>query len=213
MKITIFVSYTYPYIGSGIGNVALKQAEMLSGLGHDVVVISSNYPPADRVFVKNGVTHLKLPALFWLEKFHVPVPLMFFNLAVLRRIRSSDVIHVHDAVYPSSFFAALWAKIFGKKVVLTQHIAFINYPNPVVNLIQKIAYATLARASFLLSDHIIYFNPDVKKMITGYQKASLLLTLLMVFGLFCWAMYWPTLDRQILPGWCCEGNHCERHDP
>lgn len=31
-------------------------------------------------------------------------------------------------------------------------------------------------------------------------RVVFLLTLLMVFGLFCWAMYWPTLDRQILAG-------------
>jgi len=54
MKIVILVSYTYPYIGSGIGQVALLQAEGLVKLGNEVILVSSNIPVTKKKFTKNG---------------------------------------------------------------------------------------------------------------------------------------------------------------
>ena len=51
-------------------------------------------------------------------------------------------------------------------------------------------------------------NDEVRALMTYIKVGMLilsgrvfaLLALLMAFGLFCWAMYWPTQDRQILAG-------------
>jgi len=71
MKITIFVSYTFPYIGSGIGNIALKQGEKLADLGHEVTIVSSNFPKTKKEFIKNKVKHIKLSAIYLLEKIQI----------------------------------------------------------------------------------------------------------------------------------------------
>jgi len=170
MKIAIFVTYTYPYIGSGIGNVALAQAEGLVSLGHDVTVISSNFPKTEGEFTRNKVKHLKLSAIYFLEKFHVPVPLYLFNRKAIKLIKTSDIIHIHDSVYPSSVLACLLGKFYHKPIILTQHVAFITYPNFVINYIQKFAYLTIGKLTFHLSDRIIYFNPEVKKLIGNDKK-------------------------------------------
>lgn len=174
MKITIFVSHTYPYIGNGIGNVAQKQAEILSLRGHEISLVSSNLPKTENTFTHNGVKHIKLPGVYFLEKFHIPVPIYIFNFQVIKLIMSSDIIHIHDCVYPSSFLAAIIAKVFNKKIILTQHVAFVKYPSYIINFIQKIAYATIGRITFILSDKIIYFNPNVKKLIKSYKKEILI---------------------------------------
>lgn len=170
MKIAVFVTYTYPYVGSGIGNVALTQSEMLVQAGHEVTIVSSNFPKSELSFVRNGVNHIKLPAIRWLEKLHIPVPLYLFNKEVVSQIKNADVVHIHDAVYPSSVLAALIARYYKKRIVLTQHIALIKYPSFIINLIQKIMYATLGALTMSLSEKIIYLNPTVKALINNPKK-------------------------------------------
>lgn len=170
MKITIFVSYTFPYIGSGIGNVALNQGEKLADLGHEVTIVSSNFPKTKKEFIKNKVKHIKLSAIFLLEKVNIPVPLCLFSYKIIKLIKSSDIIHVHDAIYPSSFFAALVGKFFNKPIVLSQHVPFVIYPNVLINIIQKFVYFTLGKLTLILSNRIILYNPEIKKMINNDKK-------------------------------------------
>src|SRR3989344_2001886 len=127
LKIVIFVSYAYPYIGSGLGQVAITQAEGLAKLGHQVTLISSNIPAGKKRFKRSGVLHIKLNSANFLDKFQIPVPLFLLNGEVLSQIRNADVVHAHDMLYPSSLQAGLAAKIFGKPFVLTQHAGFISY--------------------------------------------------------------------------------------
>lgn len=170
LKITIFVTYTYPYIGSGIGNVAITQAEKLAELGNDVTVVSSNYPKTKPEFTKNKVHHIKLSALYFLEKLHIPVPLFIFNSKVINSIRKSDIVHVHDSVYPSSFFATLFSWLYKKPIIITQHIGYIDYSNFAINLLQKMAYGTIAKLSFLLSNNIIFINEKIEKQFNLNNK-------------------------------------------
>jgi len=164
MKIIIFVSYTYPFIGSGIGNVSLKQAEGLAKLGHQVTLISANVPPLQKKnFKRNGVYHIKIDSINALSKFHIPVPFFFFNIKTLKALKDADVVHIHDILYPYSFQAGILAKIFEKKLVLTQHIGPIDYPNKLINLLQKLVTITLGRIVLRLSDKIIFVNEEVGK--------------------------------------------------
>lgn len=170
LNIVIVVTYTYPYIGSGIGNVALNQAIRLSKLGHNVTIISSNYPKSKSEFKRSGVTHLKMNANFILEKFNVPMPLFIFNQKAKEAIKKSDIVHIHDSIYISSLFAVLIAKLYKKKVVLTQHIAFLKYKQLLLNLLQKFAYSIIGKYVFKKSDAIIYFNPQVEALVTHYRN-------------------------------------------
>jgi glycosyltransferase involved in cell wall biosynthesis len=170
LNIVIVVTYTYPYIGSGIGNVALNQAVRLSKLGHNVTIISSNYPKSKSEFKRNGVTHLKMNANFILEKFNVPMPLFVFNKKAKEAIKNSDIVHIHDSIYVSSLLAVFLAKKYKSKVVLTQHIAFLKYKSLILNILQKIAYLTIGKYVFKNSDSIIYFNPQVEALVKQYKN-------------------------------------------
>jgi len=171
LRIAIFVSYTYPYVGSGLGQVALVQAEGLAKLGHEVVLISSNIPMTKKRFKRNGVLHIKLDSTNFLDKFQIPVPLFLLNGEVLSRIKYADVVHVHDMLYPYSLQAALAAKIFRKPFVLTQHAGFISYPSQVINFLQLLTYWTLGRLVLKLSDEIIVVNEEVKNWLRTNSKS------------------------------------------
>src|SRR5689334_3571761 len=121
MNIVILVSYTYPFVGSGIGNVALSQAEGLNKLGCKVTLVSGNVPKTKVRFIKKGVTHLKLKSNNFLDKFGIPVPFFLFNKEVIDAIRNADVVHCHDMLYPYSIQGAVISKLFKKPFILTQH--------------------------------------------------------------------------------------------
>ena len=170
LNIVIIVTYAHPYIGSGLGVVAKWQAECLASRGHRVTLISSNIPKTSPVFQLHGVTYIKVPALAVLERFHVPVPVLFFNKRVFSAIRKADVVHIHDMLYPSSFAAALVAKLQGKRVILTQHVPHVHYSNRIINAIEKLAFVTVGLATLRMSNAAIVMNTSICKWIKRYKK-------------------------------------------
>jgi D-inositol-3-phosphate glycosyltransferase len=170
LNVVIIVTYAHPYIGSGLGVVAKFQAEYLAAKGHHVTLISSNIPKTAKMFVFNDVTYIKAPALALLERLHIPVPILFFNQSVMQSIRKADIIHIHDVLYPSSFFAAIVAKLYGKKVILTQHVPHVAYNNKLINTIEKLAFYTIGLTTLWASDAAIVINASVHRWITQYKK-------------------------------------------
>ncbi|MCA9397278.1 glycosyltransferase [candidate division WWE3 bacterium] len=169
------VSYAHPFTGSGLGNVAQKQAEYLATNGYHVSLVSSNYPKSKSVFLLNNVQHVKIPALHFLMRFHVPVPIPFITPTLIRLIKSADIVHIHDVLYPMSFLSVLLAKLFRKPIVLTQHVPFVEYPQLVLNGIQRIALATMGSITFAFSDRIIVLNEVVKSMLHTHAEKVVLL--------------------------------------
>ncbi len=170
LHVAIVVTYAYPYIGSGLGVVAKFQAEYLAAQGQHVTLISSNIPHTSKRFVLNNVTYIKVPALALLEKFHIPVPLLFFNVSAMRAIKYADVVHVHDILYPSSCFAALLAKFYKKRVVITQHVPHIDYSNTIINAIEKIVFYTMGQLTLKAGDAVVVLNETVYRWIKRYKN-------------------------------------------
>lgn len=169
LNVVIIVTYAHPYIGSGLGVVAKFQAEYLVSQGHTVTLISSNIPQTSKMFVLNGVTYIKVPAVALLERLHIPVPILFFNTRVISAIWNADIVHVHDILYPSSLVAALLAKLQKKRVILTQHVPLVQYPNKIVNTIEKLAFYTVGLVTIRASDSAIVLNTAVHKWIKKYK--------------------------------------------
>lgn len=178
MKIVIGVTYSYPYIGSGIGNVAMKQGEELAKLGHKVTLISSNVPKYKEEFTRNKLKYLKGKLILRLEKIGLPIPLFFLNKEMKQVIKEADVVHIHDSLYPSSYQIARYAKKHNKKIILTQHIGFIKYKKAIANWIEWLVYHTLGKNIIKKSSKVLILNEDVKqyllKLHTPNEKISLL---------------------------------------
>lgn len=172
LKIVIVVSYAYPFVGSGLGTVAVAQAETFSKLGLTVTLVSANIPRGPQSFSKNGVSYLKLSALDLLHKFHIPVPFILPNRAFFRAVSQADFVLVHDMLYPSSLIALLVAAFFRKKKFLFQHIGFLDYKNTAINLLQHIVTFVVGKPVVWLADRVLvlteqvaaYINTDRKKI-------------------------------------------------
>jgi len=172
MKIVIVVTYSYPYIGSGIGNVAMKQAEELAKRGHKVTLISSNFPKYKNKFVRNKVKYLKGNVLLRMEKIGLPIPLFFLTKNMKNAIKEADIVHIHDSLYPSSYQITRYAKKHNKKIILTQHIGFVDYHGFFYRTLSKIVYKTMAKKIIDYSKKIIVLNNKVKEDIFSIEAST-----------------------------------------
>ena len=163
MKILCVTHYYPPHIG-GIEMVAKNQASRLAALGHEVTVITSKVSSNKKDEFVDGVRVLRIPAINILEKFGVPFPI--FSISILFQMRRSvsdtNVVHIHDVFYVSSFIAAIIAKLYRKPVVLMQHVAMVKHPNILVMFAQYLVYKTTGAVVLRISDNVITINDRVK---------------------------------------------------
>lgn len=162
VKNILIVSHYYPPHVGGIEIVACNQAKQLTLSDYKVRVITSDIPGQERED-QDGIEIIRIKASNIFEKYGVPFPLFSptFLLTIWSLMKDTDVVHIHDAFYMSSFFGSICAKIQKKPVVLTQHVSVINHPNRLVMMAQKLAYATYGRFIFKNSKYIYTLNDRV----------------------------------------------------
>lgn len=148
--------------------VAQKQAESLDALGHDVTVFTCAHVHASTSSSFGKVTVYALQANnFFDTHFAIPFPICGLNFykKLERSITESDLVHIHDVFYMSSWFAFFAAKKHKKPLVLTQHVGVVRHTNIVVMLVQKIVYGTIGQMIFKGADQIVVYNPMVENFL------------------------------------------------
>jgi D-inositol-3-phosphate glycosyltransferase len=169
-RILIVSHYFPPHLG-GIENVAREQAKHLASVGFDVTVLttavgeapglrrqSDGYAVA-RVKAWNGIN----------ERTGVPFPVVGPSSirSFVGLVRASDLVHVHDTLYMTSWLAGICCLVLRKPMVLTHHVGMIEHPSPLVTAVQRLVYATAGRAMVHIADRIIYFNSRVLGFLRG----------------------------------------------
>src|SRR4029079_13185200 len=81
--------------------------------------------------------------------------------AIWRQVRSADTVLLHDSLYPTNVVAMLAARWHRKPVVLTQHIAGIQYRNPLLRGIMCAANALIARPMLATADQAVFISSAV----------------------------------------------------
>lgn len=165
----LLVSHYYPPHVGGIENVVHSEAARLGCAGHRVTVLTTavggpagaggSAPELVRLRTWNGVergTGVPFPVL---------APWAFG--AVLRAVRRADVVHCHDILYVTTWFAVLAAALARRPVVLTQHVALVAHPNPAVRLVQRLVYGTVGRVVVRRARRIAVLNGAVREFLLG----------------------------------------------
>lgn len=176
----LIVSHYYPPHIGGIERVAEKQAIVLAKKGHFVTVVTSRVSKNEHSGFIDGVHVVRVNALNLTEKFGVPFPIFSprLILELARRVKNADVVHIHDAFYLSSFTVAVCARWYQKPIVLMQHVAMVNHPNPFVMFAQKLVYATTGAFIFASASRIITLNNRVEQFLVTCGVAKQKLTIL-----------------------------------
>jgi D-inositol-3-phosphate glycosyltransferase len=168
MNVLLVSHYYPPHIG-GIENVVHGEAVRLGRTGHRVTVLTTavggpagtDTTPAEHTVVRlrtwNGVER-RTGVPF-------PVPAPWTLRAVLREVRRADVVHCHDILYVTTWFAVLAAALARRPVVLTQHVALVAHPNPAVRAVQRLVYSTIGRAVVRRARRIAVLNGSVREFL------------------------------------------------
>jgi glycosyltransferase involved in cell wall biosynthesis len=172
MKVLILTHYFQPHIG-GIEIVAYNHAKEIIKRGHQVTILTSKIGEEAEEEIIDGIKVIRVKALNFPEKYlGVPYPIFYpkLLLRLKKEIKDSDVINTHGIVWMQSFFSVIISRIFQKPIVLNQHNTYINYKNPILGLIEKIADNTIGRYTLNSADHIIAVSEETKKYVLSIAK-------------------------------------------
>jgi D-inositol-3-phosphate glycosyltransferase len=170
MRVLIVCHYFAPHIG-GIEEVVGRQASSLAEAGHRVTVVTTRSDPRSpaREVTDWGTLHRLRAWNVVEERSEVSFPLLS-PLAlgqVLRLARAHDVVHLHDAFYPTSHVGGLAAWIARTPIVMTQHVALVDHPSTAVTAVQRLVYATAGRLLFRGARTIVAYNRVVRDFLLG----------------------------------------------
>jgi len=94
----------------------------------------------------------------------IPFPIPNFRSirTIFREVRQSDIVLIHDCLYLHSLVAFLSAAICQKPVVIVQHIGFIPYRSPILNMMMRLAIAWLAKPMLKKADQTVFISSAVR---------------------------------------------------
>jgi glycosyltransferase involved in cell wall biosynthesis len=154
-------SFYHQHLG-GLEVVAGTLAREIGRRGSAVVWAASGPKPGD---VWPGVEFLPMRAFNPLERWlGIPYPLWSPGaLARLARaVRSADVVHLHDGMYFGSLVAALCALVFGRPLLVTQHIGIVPYKSALLRGAMALATACLTRPVLALAGQVVFVGARVR---------------------------------------------------
>src|SRR5262245_38852726 len=159
MRVLIGSAYFESHRG-GIEIVAGRLARELQRRGAEVTWFATDSSPAPAV--GTGIAAY-LPIKSWNiteRRLGVPLPLPGPSgiAAIWRQVREADAVLLHDSLYPTNVVAMLAARWYRKPVVLTQHIAGIQYRNPLLRTIMRLANTLIARPMLAAADQVAFIS-------------------------------------------------------
>jgi glycosyltransferase involved in cell wall biosynthesis len=165
----MLVTHYYPAYRGGVEIVAGQLAKRLSQNYHfDIKWIASN---VDSTPTKvDGLTFLPVCNYNWIEKkLSIPYPLLSISsiITLWQSVNSVDIIHLHDYLYMSNLVTFIFGKITRKPIVITQHIGFIPYKNPLFRHLLSFLNNTLGCLILKNACQVIFISEVVQKYFTN----------------------------------------------
>jgi len=158
----LMVTHFFASHGGGIERVAGHLSRALAAAGHALGWSASSSDPAPD---DAGVTALPLPCVNPTERLTglpMPVPTPRGLAMLARAARAADAVIVHDALYVTSIAALIAARRAGRPVVLVQHIAELDFANPVMRAIMRTAAALVVRPMLRAADQVVFISAAVR---------------------------------------------------
>jgi len=177
LRILVVTHYFSTHAG-GIEIVAGTLASRLSA-EHDVTWAASDCDPLPDI--RGGVLFLPMACVNFLERATgLPFPL-WSPVALWRLWRAvgvADVVHLHDFPYIGNLAAFVFARLRRKPVLITQHVGFIPYKNPLLRVVLRLMHHTAGRIVLGNADQVVFISPVVMKYFAafvGYRRPPVIL--------------------------------------
>ncbi|MGD2182148.1 glycosyltransferase family 4 protein [Lusitaniella coriacea] len=161
----LLVTHYYSTHRGGVEIVAGKLAQSLCQQREiNIQWVASNTDPLpERV---EGIDYLPIPANNWIEKnLQIPYPIWGIRslFELWGAIARSDMIHLHDYLYMGNLIAFFWAKIQRKPILITQHIGFIPYKNPLFRGLLSFLNRTLGKFVLQRANRVVFISEVVQQ--------------------------------------------------
>jgi glycosyltransferase involved in cell wall biosynthesis len=162
MNVLMATAYFDTHRG-GIEIVAGRLARELAGRGATVtwLATTATEPAAD-----TACATLPIPAWNITErKLGIPLPLPSFGgiARIWRGVHRSDVVLLHDSLYPTNVVAMIAARWHRKPAIIVQHIAAVPYTNPLLRWLMQMANAVVTRPMLRAADQVVFISETVAK--------------------------------------------------
>lgn len=155
LKILIGLSYYYPNI-SGLSIYAHTLATELSNRNYDITILTSRHKntlPQKEISEKITIKRIWTPAIVGRG------PIMpTFPLEAFKEVRNTDIVNIHIPSF-EGVFLAFWAKLLGKKIIVTHHCDLSGWKGLLNQLTEKIVYASIF-ITCVLAEKIVIYTKD-----------------------------------------------------
>lgn len=162
LRVAMFAS-NYPPHPGGL-EVMVQQLSRGLARRHHVTVVTSAHGAATGISREDGLVVHRLPTLHATESLGVPYPTPLGPgiREAMRAVRDADLVHAHGALYPHTMLAARAARRAGAPLVVTEHVGFVDYANPVVNGVQRAAWSLIGDRTIRRADAITVCSQRVE---------------------------------------------------
>jgi D-inositol-3-phosphate glycosyltransferase len=130
---------------------------------HEVIVVSTEWQDQSGVTAEDGATVHRLPAWHGAERRGVPyaMPLGPGVLRAMSALRSCDVLHAHGSLYATTLLALL-ARRRDVPLFITEHVGFVAYSSSALNVVQRLAWASIGAPAVRHSARVVAYNSRVR---------------------------------------------------
>ena len=161
MRILQVAPYFPPYSG-GQERYVYNLCKYLVRRGHEVLVLTSNYPPLKRGSLEGGRLTVKRLKVFLRPLRNPIIPSLVRFL--IRHSRWADLVHVHNEHSFSSMVASVLKGHIGFPMVLSNHGRLI-FGNRVADFLERCYSASIGKRVFRSADAITVNSPADEKYI------------------------------------------------
>lgn len=160
------VSHFYEAHGGGIERVAGQLCRQFAAAGHDTIWAASDADPLPA----GAITVLPLRCINPTERLTglpMPIPGLRSLCALVREIRRSDLVIVHDSLYVTSILAVVAARLKRRKIILIQHIAGIAFASWLLRQVMALANVVVTRPMLDAADRLVFISDTVRQELLG----------------------------------------------
>jgi len=161
MRIGITTHNYPPHLG-GL-EVIVRELAVGFSRSHEVIVVTTAWAGETGVTTEGGVVIHRLPAWHGSEEWGVPYATPYGSgvRGAMSALRSCDVLHAHGSLYATTILAYL-ARRSSTPVFITEHVGFVTYQSPALNLVQRAAWTAIGNPAVRKSAKVIAYNSRVR---------------------------------------------------
>lgn len=168
----LLVTHYFPAHRGGVERIAGQLAARLAGAGETEI----EWHASDCDAAPSDAPGLRcVPAASWnaIERW-LGLPYPLWSPAALVRVwraaRSADVVHLHDCLYLPNLVAFAAARLARRPVLVTQHVGFVPYRNPLLRLALGLANRVLGTLVLGGATRVVFESDSVQRYFSGFVR-------------------------------------------